>query len=102
MRSSTTSSTPISTRAPLVERLRTAASAGDDATDELLRAAHSLKSSSLNVGALPLGELCRALEADARGGPVAGRARRASRRSRPAFDDARRELLAERARRASS
>ena len=66
----------------LIDRLRTAAAAGDGATDDLLRAAHSLKSSSLNVGALPLGELCRALEADARGGPVAGPPGGARRRDR--------------------
>ena len=84
----------------LIERLRTAAS-GDGATDELLRAAHSLKSSSLNVGALPLGELCRALEADARGGPVADAGWRVDAIA-AGFDDARRELLAERARRTPS
>ena len=85
----------------LVERLRTAAAAGDGATDDLLRAAHSLKSSSLNVGALPLGELCRALEADARGGPVADAGARVD-AIEAGFDDARRALLAERERRASS
>ena len=85
----------------LIGRLRSAASAGDEATDELLRAAHSLKSSSLNVGALPLGELCRALEADARGGPVADPGPRVDAIA-AGFDDARRALLAEREHRASS
>ena len=85
----------------LIERLRTAASAGDAGTDELLRAAHSLKSSSLNVGALSLGELCRGLEADARGGPIADAEPRVGAIA-SGFDDARRELLAERARRMSS
>jgi HPt (histidine-containing phosphotransfer) domain-containing protein len=54
--------------ASLVDRLRTAAATGS--TDELMRAAHSLKSSSVNVGALLLGERCRNLEADARSGVV--------------------------------
>jgi HPt (histidine-containing phosphotransfer) domain-containing protein len=79
----------------LIERLRTAASAGDEATDELLRAAHSLKSSSLNVGALPLGERCRALEADARGGPVADAGPRVDAIA-SGFDEARAALLRER------
>ncbi|HEX5015902.1 MAG TPA: Hpt domain-containing protein [Candidatus Limnocylindrales bacterium] len=52
----------------LVAGLRAAAAAGSIA--ELVRPAHSLKSSSLNVGALELGELCRALEEEARGGAV--------------------------------
>jgi HPt (histidine-containing phosphotransfer) domain-containing protein len=34
------------------------------------RAAHSLKSNALSVGATTLAELCRALEADARAGAV--------------------------------
>ena len=85
----------------LVERLRSAATGGDGAMDELLRAAHSLKSSSLNVGALPLGELCRSLEADARGGPVADPGPRVDAIA-AGFDDARRALLAERASRAPS
>ena len=85
----------------LVERLRSAATGGDTSTDELLRAAHSLKSSSLNVGALPLGELCRSLEAEARGGPVADPGPRVDAIA-AGFDDARRALLAERAGRAPS
>jgi HPt (histidine-containing phosphotransfer) domain-containing protein len=48
--------------------LRTAS----DATG-LARAAHSLKSNALTVGAAELAERCRALEADARGGDVADR-----------------------------
>ena len=83
----------------LIERMRTAVAAGDGGTDELLRAAHSLKSSSLNVGALALGEQCRSLEAEARGGPVADAGPRVDAIG-SGFDDARRELLAERARRA--
>ncbi len=48
--------------------MRQAAEAG--AIDELVRPAHSLKSNSANMGADRLGELCRALEADARSGSV--------------------------------
>lgn len=51
-----------------IEALRRAAAAGDFAG--LVRPAHSLKSSSDNVGAVALTNLCRALEADARGGTV--------------------------------
>jgi HPt (histidine-containing phosphotransfer) domain-containing protein len=79
----------------LIDRLRTAASAGDGATDDLLRAAHSLKSSSLNVGALQLGELCRALEADARGGSVVEPGPRVDAIA-SGFDDVSAALLAER------
>ena len=38
--------------------------------DDLVRPAHTLKSSSANVGALQLADACRALEAAARGGTV--------------------------------
>ncbi|HUQ79378.1 MAG TPA: Hpt domain-containing protein [Patescibacteria group bacterium] len=51
-----------------VEGLRAAFGRGD--TGALVRAAHSLKSSSLNVGALALAERCRALEESGRGGPI--------------------------------
>jgi HPt (histidine-containing phosphotransfer) domain-containing protein len=81
----------------LVDRLRTAAATG--AADDLMRAAHSLKSSSLNVGALPLGELCRSLETDARGGTVPD-ARGRAEEIGTAFDQVRLGLLAERERRA--
>ena len=83
--------------ASLVDRLRTAAATGS--TDDLLRAAHSLKSSSLNVGALALGERCRGLEADARTGAVPD-ARGRAEEIAAAFDEARLALLAERERRA--
>ncbi|HEY8170666.1 MAG TPA: Hpt domain-containing protein [Candidatus Limnocylindria bacterium] len=49
--------------------LDAAIAAGDDAA--LVRPAHSLKSNAMNVGATRLAELSRALELDARGGPVA-------------------------------
>jgi len=51
-----------------LEAMRSAAANGDPET--LLRPAHTLKSSSANVGALGLAEQCRALEMDARAGSV--------------------------------
>lgn len=51
-----------------VDGLRAALERGD--TKAIVRAAHSLKSSSINVGALALGDRCRALEEAGRGGPV--------------------------------
>jgi HPt (histidine-containing phosphotransfer) domain-containing protein len=48
--------------------LRTAAAAGDAAA--MLRPAHTLKSSSANIGAMHLAEHCRTIEADARTGHV--------------------------------
>jgi HPt (histidine-containing phosphotransfer) domain-containing protein len=52
-----------------VVALRDALAAGDPAA--LVRPAHSLKSNSLNVGAMELGGQCRELEERARGGAVA-------------------------------
>jgi HPt (histidine-containing phosphotransfer) domain-containing protein len=83
-----------------VELLRDAVTGGAGA-EALVRPAHSLKSSSLNVGALALGELCRTLEEAARRGDVSHPAEWVERIA-PGFDDARRELLAERASRAPS
>ena len=51
-----------------VELLRDAAARGE--TTDLVRPAHSLKSSSLGVGALVLGDLARALEEAARAGAI--------------------------------
>ena len=48
--------------------MRAAADADDP--DALLRPAHTLKSSSANVGAVDLAEQCRTLEVDARAGSV--------------------------------
>ncbi|MFO1399832.1 MAG: Hpt domain-containing protein [Steroidobacteraceae bacterium] len=48
--------------------IRAAGAAGDAA--EVARAAHALKSASFSVGARRVGELCAALEAEARGGAV--------------------------------
>jgi len=73
--------------------LRTAAEAAD--IEALIRPAHSLKSSSGNVGAVALSELCRLIEVDARAGSVTdapGRVRAVE----AEFAAARDALLAER------
>jgi HPt (histidine-containing phosphotransfer) domain-containing protein len=57
-----------------IEALRAAEAAGDVAA--VVRPAHSLKSNAQNVGATVLGDLCRALEADARSGDVSDMAAR--------------------------
>jgi HPt (histidine-containing phosphotransfer) domain-containing protein len=82
-----------------VEAMRAAAAAGD--LETLTRAAHSMKSGSLNIGALELGGRCRALEEAGRSGDVPDAAERIAAIG-DAFDDARRALLAERGRRASA
>ena len=69
--------------------------------ETLTRAAHSMKSGSLNVGALELGALCRSLEEAGRSGSVPDATGRIAAID-GAFADARRELLAERERRASA
>lgn len=51
-----------------VAALREAVASGDPAA--VVRPAHTLKSSSASIGALPLAEHCRQLEADARQGAV--------------------------------
>ena len=84
--------------AQLIEELRDAAGRGDLAA--LVRPAHSLKSSSLNLGAMALGERCRTLEEAARSGAVPHPSEWVASIA-SGFDDARRELLAERTRRAS-
>jgi HPt (histidine-containing phosphotransfer) domain-containing protein len=80
----------------LVADLIAAASAG--AVPDLVRPAHSLKSSSLNVGALELGELCRRLEEDARTGSVEEPVARAG-AVELVFGEARAALLDQRQRR---
>ncbi|HET9344469.1 MAG TPA: Hpt domain-containing protein [Candidatus Limnocylindrales bacterium] len=80
----------------LVESLVVAAAA--NRIGDLVLPAHSLKSSSLNLGALELGELCRRLETEARGGTVANPVDRAN-EVKAAFADARAALLDERQRR---
>ena len=64
-----------------------------------MRPAHSLKSSSLNVGAIALGELGRQLEEAARSGDVPDAADRVATIS-AGFEDVRTALLDERKRRA--
>lgn len=85
--------------AQLVAELRDAASRGDVAG--MVRPAHSLKSSSLNLGALQLGERCRTVEEGARSGAIPHPPEWAASVA-SAFDDVRRELLAERERRTPS
>ena len=79
-----------------VAALRAALPAG--APEGLVRPAHSLKSSSLNIGALALAELCRNLEEAARGGAVTDAADRVDAIA-VAYADARQALLDERERR---
>ena len=52
-----------------IAALRSAVAAGAN-PDDLVRPAHSMKSSSINVGALALGDLARHLEEAARRGDV--------------------------------
>jgi HPt (histidine-containing phosphotransfer) domain-containing protein len=80
----------------LVGDLVAASEAG--AVDRLVLPAHSLKSSSQNVGALKLGELCRRLEEEARSGAVTAPVDRAA-EIRWAFAEARAALLEGRAQR---
>lgn len=75
-----------------------AAAAGDDLAT-LTRAAHSMKSGSLNVGALELGEVCRALEEAGRSGAVSDAETRIATID-AAFTAAAAALLDERGRRA--
>jgi HPt (histidine-containing phosphotransfer) domain-containing protein len=82
-----------------LEALRQAATRSDAA--DLVRPAHSLKSSSLNIGALALGELARDLEAASREGTVIDAATRVEAID-VAFAEARQALLDERERRAQS
>jgi HPt (histidine-containing phosphotransfer) domain-containing protein len=74
-----------------VERLRVAAAAGD--TPALVIGAHSLKTSSLNVGATVVAELSRVLEEGARAGSVTEAPARVEAIA-SAFDEARAALFA--------
>ncbi|MEO8571534.1 MAG: Hpt domain-containing protein [Chloroflexota bacterium] len=71
-----------------------AAAAGDPRA--LVRPAHSLKSSSDNVGAVALANLCRTLESEAREGAVSQAVERVAAVAQ-AFDAVRADLLAARA-----
>jgi len=77
-----------------LEAMQAAAASGDAAA--LVRPAHSLKSSSANVGAMALADICRALEAAARTGDVPDAQGRVADCDR-ALADARAALLAARA-----
>lgn len=77
-----------------LDAMRSAAQASDVAA--LVRPAHSLKSSSANVGAMALAEACRSLEADCRTGTVPDMAARVEACER-SFADVRDALLAARA-----
>ena len=74
----------------LVDALRMAVSAGTP--DALVMPAHSLKSSSVNLGAFELGEQCRDLEAQARAGTVSDAGARVE-AIETSFAGARRELF---------
>jgi HPt (histidine-containing phosphotransfer) domain-containing protein len=80
-----------------VADLRDAVATSDVAA--LVRPAHSLKSNSLNVGAMDLGGLCRELEERARAGDVPDAADRVAAIA-AGFAAARGALLAQRAERA--
>lgn len=77
-----------------LDAMRAAATAGD--ADALVRPAHSLKSSSANVGAMSLAEACRSLEADGRSGSVPDAAERVA-GCETTFASVQTALLAERA-----
>lgn len=79
-----------------VGALRAALARGDD--EAVVRAAHSLKSSSLNVGALALGARCRALEEEGRRGVMDDVGEQVGSIT-AAFDEAAAALLDARARR---
>lgn len=81
-----------------VAALRDGAASGS--ADDLIRPAHSMKSSSLNVGALGLGALCRALEEAARTGKVSDATQQVTAIA-TGFEEVRSALLAERAERAA-
>ena len=76
-----------------LEAMRTAAAADD--ADAMVRPAHSLKSSSQNVGATAVTEACRSLEADGRSGAVADAVARVA-ACEAAFEAAKAALLEER------
>lgn len=82
-----------------IAALRDAVAASEVAA--LVRPAHSLKSSSLNVGAIDLGGLCRDLEEGARSGDVPDAAGRVTAIA-AGFDAARDALLAQREERATA
>ena len=76
-----------------LEAMRLAAAAED--ADAMVRPAHSLKSSSANVGATAVTELCRSLETDGRSGAIEDAVARVT-ACEAAFEAAKRALLEER------
>ena len=76
-----------------LDALRSARDAGD--IEAVIRPAHSLRSNAANVGATVLGDLCRALEVDARAGDVPDLAARIA-AVEAETDGVRQGLLAER------
>ena len=77
-----------------LEAMRAAAASGDAAA--MVRPAHSLKSSSENVGATGLADACRSLEADGKAGTVPDAVDRVA-QCDATFSAVRTALLAERA-----
>lgn len=77
-----------------LDAMREAAASGDPAA--MIRPAHSLKSTSANVGATTLADLCRSLEADGRSGAIADAPSRVG-DCEAAFAEVRAALLAQRA-----
>ena len=73
-----------------------AAVAAGSSRETLVRPAHSLKSSSLNVGAVIVGEQCRELEEAARGGSLPDAAARVAAIA-ASYEEAATALLAARA-----
>lgn len=76
-----------------LEAMRQAATTGD--VEAMIRPAHSLKSSSANVGAVAVTEACRSLEADGRSGAIEDAVARVA-ACETAFDTAKDALLEER------
>lgn len=76
-----------------LEAMRQAAAAGD--AEAMVRPAHSLKSSSANVGAVAVTEACRSLEAEGRAGTLVDAVGRVA-ACEAAFEAAKDALLEER------
>lgn len=76
-----------------LEAMRQAAAVGH--VEAMVRPAHSLKSSSANVGAVAVTEACRSLEADGRAGTIVDAVARVA-VCEAAFEAAKAALLAER------
>jgi HPt (histidine-containing phosphotransfer) domain-containing protein len=77
---------------PLISQIESGLASGN--ADSVRIAAHTLKSSSANLGAQGLAQTCAALESAARSGSLAGHAATAA-RLRPEFESVRRALEGE-------